>query len=286
MAKALKTEGDTMGKERALPDRASVLSMAADLRRSLRFHAAMGIASYPLLPARKGAPQQCEMVTPPQTKPGGAAPASVALSHSSGERVQPWNKQEAERELVMLQGDVEACRMCSLASARQGLILGQGAVGSSLLVVGDYCSQENGFSTATLFGADEDVMLWNMMRAIGLTPSDVYVTNAVKCCPLPAQSPGTESGGCCRAHLIREIRLIRPRIVCAMGELAARAVLGGEASISRSRGKLHRYGGSAGGDDPPQVVVTYHPRFLLKHAELKKPTWQDLQIVQRQLQMG
>lgn len=282
MAEALRTGGDAMGGER-LPDRASVLSMAADLRRSLQFHAAMGIASYPLAPARKGA-LQCEVASPAQTKPGGVAPAAAVSSHSTGERVQLWNKQDAERELVVLQGDVEACRKCSLASARQGVILGQGAVGSALLVVGDYCCQESGFSAETLFGADEDVMLWNMMRAIGLAPSDVYVTNAVKCCPLPAQHPGTESGGCCREHLVREIQLIRPRIVCCMGELATRSVLGSEASISRLRGRLHRYRGGAGEVDPPQVMVTYHPRFLLKHVELKKPTWQDLQIVQRHLQ--
>lgn len=273
-----------MGGER-LPDRASVLSMAADLRRSLQFYAAMGIASYPLPPARKGA-LQCEVASPAQLKPGGVAPAAAVSSHSTGERVQLWNKQDAERELVVLQGDVEACRKCSLASARQGVIIGQGAVGSALLVVGDYCCQESGFSAETLFGADEDVMLWNMMRAIGLAPSDVHVTNAVKCCPLPARHPGAESGGCCREHLIREIRLIRPRIVCCMGELATRSVLGSEASISRLRGRLHRYRGGAGEVDPPQVMVTYHPRFLLKHAEMKKPTWQDLQNVQRHLRTG
>jgi len=194
MAEALKTEGDAMGRERALPDRASVLSMAADLRRSLQFHAAMGIASYPLPPARREAPQ-CEVATPARTKPVSAAPGLAVSSHSTGERVQPWDRQETERKLVVLQKDVEACRKCSLASVRQGVILGQGAVGASLLVVGDYCGQENGFSTETLFGADEDVMLWNMMRAIGLAPSDVYVTNAVKCCPLPARHPGAENGG-------------------------------------------------------------------------------------------
>lgn len=280
MAGALNTDGDAAGGERALPDRASVLAMAADLRRSLRFHAAMGIESYPLPPPR------CGGASPVQVEPEGAAPAAAGPPPSTGERVLPWDKQEAERELIVLHGDIEACRKCSLASARQGVILGQGAVGSSLLVIGDYCGQESGFSAGTLFGPDEDSMLWNMMRAIGLAPRDVYVTNAVKCCPLPAQRPGAESGGCCQEHLVREIRLVRPRIVCAMGELAARSVLGGEGAVSRLRGRLHRYGGSAGGDDHPQVMVTYHPRFLLKHAELKKPTWQDLQIVQRHLQAG
>lgn len=278
-------ENIALGRERARPDRAAVLSMAADLRRSLQLHAVMGIANYPLPPAGKGAPQ-CEVAPPSQTHPGRATHAPAASAHATEERVQPWNKQEAQRELIVLQRAVEACRKCSLASVRQGVIHGQGAVGSSLLVVGDYCTQENGISAASLFGVDEDLMLWNMMRAIGLTSNEVYVTNAIKCCPLPAPHPGAESGDCCREHLVREIRLIRPRIVCAMGELAARAVLGGEGSISRLRGRLHRYGGSAGGDDPPQVMVTYHPRFLLKHAELKRPTWQDLQIVQRHLQTG
>ncbi len=173
--------------------------------------------------------------------------------------------------------------MCPLASARQGLVPGRGAVGSPLLVVGDYSGQESGFSADTLFGAAEDTMLRNMMRAIGLTEEDVYVTNTIKCCPESAELLEIESVHRCREHLLREIELVRPQVICAMGEWAVRSVLGSEESVFRLRGRFHRFGTDNDAADPLQVAVTFHPRFLLKNEGLKKAAWQDLQMIQRRL---
>jgi uracil-DNA glycosylase len=278
-------DSDTTSRDTALPERASILSMAEVLRKSLRFHAAMGIESYPLQPEIEGV-SRSDTGTSAAPERVCTVPPSVVPARFPEECSQPQAKQEAEEQLGVLHQEIAHCQMCSLASARQGVVLGQGAAGSSLMVIGDYCVQENGFSSGTMFGSDEDIMLWNMMRAIGLMPGDVYVTNAVKCCPLSSEQPGSESTCCFREHLGREVRLIRPRIICAMGELAVQAVLGGEESVYRLRGRLHRYGNITGGGDPPLVMVTYHPRFLLKHAELKKPTWQDLQMIQHHLLAG
>jgi uracil-DNA glycosylase len=274
-----KTGGEGASPDTAvLPDRFSVLALAAALRTSLRFHDQMGINNYPSM-----------LQSPPRRKKETKAPAkghiglvrTAAAPAPNSASAQPWAKEVAESQLIALRHDLEICGLCALAAARQGVVPGSGTAGSQLLVVGDYSSQDTGFSAAIGFGAAEDAMLWNMMRAIGLTPDDVYVTNAVKCCSLPTEMAEVECMQHCRKHLLREIELVRPRVICAMGELAAQAVLGGKESVFRRRGRFHRY---QAGEDWPQVMVTFHPRFLLNNAELKKAAWQDLQLIQRLLQ--
>jgi DNA polymerase len=241
----------------------------------------MGVESYPLIPELAPSPKKGKATPEPKESSRPALPAAALPLRR--EQSQPWSKEASGEQLVAYRRDIEACRMCTLASARQGLVLGRGAVGSPLLVVGDYSGQESGFSADTLFGVAEDTMLWNMMRAIGLTEADVYVTNTIKCCPESAELLDFESVHRCRGHLLREIELVRPRIICVMGEWAVRSVLGSEESVFRLRGRFHRYGTDKDAADPLQVVVTFHPRFLLKNEELKKAAWQDLQMIQRRL---
>ena len=126
-------------------------------------------------------------------------------------------------------------------------------------------------------------MLGNMVRAIGLAPAEVHVTNAIKCCPPAGLVPDEVSRNQCQAHLRREIDLVRPEIICAMGEIAIRSVLGQDGPLLRLRGRLHPYGGDGGQVSAVQVAVTFHPRFLLDHPDLKKAAWEDLQMVQRRL---
>jgi uracil-DNA glycosylase len=133
------------------------------------------------------------------------------------------------------------------------------------------------------FGVAEDVMLWKMMQAIGLTAENVFVTNVIKCCLPVAMRPDETSQRSCLAFLHREIALIRPRIICAMGDMAAQVLLGSHETVLRLRGKRHRY---RCGDDPSgeiPVMVTFHPRFLQEYPDLKKAAWEDLQKLQKHL---
>ncbi|WP_319586898.1 uracil-DNA glycosylase [uncultured Desulfobulbus sp.] len=273
--------GDDPTPDTVVPDRSSVLAMAAALRTFLRFHEQMGVESYPLIPELAPWPKKGKATPGPKKSARPALPATPPPL--CREQSQPWTKEASGEQLVADRRDIEGCQMCSLAAVRQGLVLGRGAVGSPLLVVGDYSGQESGFSVDTMFGVAEDTMLWNMMRAIGLTEADVYVTNTIKCCPESAELLDVESVHRCRGHLLREIELVRPRIICVMGEWAVRSVLGSEESVFRLRGRFHRYGTDNDATDPLQVAVTFHPRFLLKNEELKKAAWQDLQMIQRRL---
>lgn len=262
-----------------LPDRSSVLALAAALRTSLRFHNQMGIEVYPLTSGLTPSPIKGRKASEPNESSRPAVPVTPPARRAHVQ--QPRAKVPSGEQLLALQRDIEVCQMCVLGSNRQGVVTGSGTAGSSLLVIGDYSSQDAGFSATTQLGETEDIMLWNMMRAIGLAPADVYVANAVKCCPRSAEQPAVESAQCCRGHLLREIELVRPQVICAMGEWAARSVLGSEESVFRLRGRFHQYRGPG---ESLQVMVTFHPRLLLKNAELKKAAWQDLQMIQRHLQ--
>lgn len=265
------------------PDRAAVLALASDIRTCLRLHRQLGIANYPRTPGL----QQFLVKKNSAPAPGGyrhKEPRPVSLpskekSSQAQKRVVPAD------QFAIVHHDISNCRLCPLALASQGQVIGSGDPAARLLIIGDYSSQLNGFSTDTLFSSAEDTMLWNMMRAIGLVPAQVYVTNAVKCCPQAGRQPAIESEQQCRAYLHREIELIRPRIICAMGETAARSVLGGSEPLFRLRGRFHPYP-LKGEGYRIQVMVTFHPRFLLANADFKKAAWQDLQMIQRQLQMS
>jgi DNA polymerase len=251
--------------------------LAHGLMGVLRYHQLMGIETYPLSSALKQVLQpvakpavvdRVEAVTPDQpTSPPPTIP-------------QVMDKGEASVQLNLLREEIMVCRRCTLSGACQGIVPGSGQVGASLLVAGDYSLQEGEFSNATLFGIEEDTMLWNMMRAIGLAPAEVYVTNVVKCCPQSIVQPAGESVRCCREHLLREIEAVQPKVLCAMGEVAAHALVDSTLSSFRLRGAFHPYRENRS----LQVMVTLHPRLLLKNATMKKAVWQDLQQIQRLLQ--
>jgi DNA polymerase len=247
----------------------------------LRHHQQMGIERYPLSPAlRRFLCPDDRQERPDENR----RQAVEAVPSGRAGSPHPGQPGKAEAALRDLHREIDACRQCSLAASRQGVVCASGPADALLLVVGDYSAQSGEFSTAALFGEAEDAMLWNMMRAIGLTPGQVYVTNAVKCCPQPAAVPGDDSIRCCRAHLMREIELVRPGVVCAMGEVAVRSLVDAPETLVRMRGRFHpcRQRNSAG--EPFQVMATFHPRFLLQNVELKKAAWQDLQLVQRRIQ--
>jgi DNA polymerase len=132
-----------------------------------------------------------------------------------------------------------------------------------------------------VWGKEEDAMLWRMMQAIGLDQRSVYVTNAIKCPqPGPVQL-GSLMEKSCFPHLEKEIQIIRPQLICAMGDSVTRALLKTKAPLARLRGRFRSYRSPQG--NVIKIMPTYHPRLLLQHPEMKQATWKDLQAVQRML---
>ena len=260
----------------------AVALCAADIRTFLLFHQQMGIVEYPLTAALRQLLATEKSLTPSLEKTTRKASASPSQKRIP---VQMAPEKEVEDGQLLVDQNLSACSRCSLAATRQGYAPGAGKTGAGLMVVGDFsCSR--GESASTIFGGvAEDALLWSMMKAIGLGPEKVYVTNVIKCCLPHGQQPDAESERQCVLYLQREIEIIRPKVLCAMGEAAARAVTGSSETVLRLRGKWYEYQRNDKQLSRIQVFVTFHPRFLLAYPDMKRAAWQDLQMVQRRLQI-
>ncbi len=265
-------------------DRRSAVLLADALRKHLLLHQQMGIGSYPrtealqpFLRARRRRSAQVPL------RPQSSAAVTPASRKTPSRKPVPVTPQKNELQSD-LNRELTGCSGCGLAESRRAQVLAQGKKGARLLIVGDYA--RGTADDDSLFGRAEDALLWKMMQAIKLGPADVYVTNVVKCTPGDVSPPALENEQACQGYLHREIALVQPRIILAMGMSAARAILGVDGSVFRLRGRLHptRFLGRLGAPIP--LMVSFHPQFLLEQPAMKKAAWQDLQIVQRYLQLA
>lgn len=171
---------------------------------------------------------------------------------------------------------VADCRACGLCQQRKQAVFGVGAEAGPWLFVGEGP------------GADEDEqgepfvgqagrLLDNMLAAIGCRRGrDTYIANVVKCRPPGNRTPTPEESAACAPFLDRQIELVAPKLIVALGKTAIIRLLGTEASVASLRGTVHRYKGTP-------VVVTYHPAYLLRSPVEKAKAWEDLLFARRTL---
>ena len=177
---------------------------------------------------------------------------------------------------TQLREAVAACSACGLCKQRKQAVFGVGAESAPWLFVGEGP------------GADEDEqgepfvgqagrLLDAMMAAIGIRRGrEAYIANVVKCRPPGNRTPTLEEAAACAPFLDRQIDLIAPRLIVALGKTAAMRLLQTEASLGSLRGQVHRYRGTP-------VVVTYHPAYLLRNLPDKAKAWEDLLFARRTL---
>jgi DNA polymerase len=164
---------------------------------------------------------------------------------------------------------VATCRQCGLCEARKQAVLGVGDRNADWLFVGEGPGAEED-ARGEPFVGQAGKLLDSMLAAIRLRRGEsVYIANAVKCRPPENRTPTPEETATCRPYLERQIELIRPKLIVALGRPAAQTLLQTEVKIGAARGRLHRY------RDIP-VVVTYHPAYLLRNLPDKARAWEDL----------
>jgi len=202
---------------------------------------------------------------------GGASP--VASGATAGPAIPAAVAAAGWSELRVM---VSECRACGLCAQRKQAVFGVGAETGPWLFVGEGP------------GADEDEqgdpfvgqagrLLDSMLAAIGCKRGrEVYIANVVKCRPPGNRTPTAEEAAACAAFLDRQIELIGPKVIVALGKTAAIRLLGTEASLASLRGTVHRY------RETP-VVVTYHPAYLLRSLPEKAKAWEDLVFARRTL---
>lgn len=168
-----------------------------------------------------------------------------------------------------LQESVALCQACSLAQTRRHTVFGTGDTGADWLFVGEAPGAEED-QRGEPFVGNAGQLLDNMLAAIALKRGDnVYIANVLKCRPPENRDPHGEEVARCAPFLKRQVALIRPRLIVALGRFAAQSLLNTGASIGSLRGKLHDYRGIP-------VIVTYHPADLLRNLTDKRMAWEDL----------
>lgn len=217
----------------------------------------------------------------PSPRRGGRDDASLvvpgtASPHSPGAEVPVPFHRARKASLEELRALVAECRACRLCEQRKQAVLGVGSATGPWLFVGEGP------------GADEDEqgepfvgqagrLLDNMLAAIGCERGrDTYIANVVKCRPPGNRNPTPEESAACAPFLDRQIELVAPRLIVALGRIAAMRLLATDASIASLRGKVHRHKGVP-------VVVTYHPAYLLRSLPEKAKAWEDLLLARRTL---
>ena len=177
--------------------------------------------------------------------------------------------------LRIIREDIGDCTRCALHAGRHKLVFGDGSPTARLMFVGEGP------------GADEDAqgipfvgkagqLLNNMITAMGLKREEVYIANVVKCRPPSNRTPEPDEANTCSPFLFRQIDVIRPEVLVALGATAATYLLGQRQPLAGLRGRVHPFRGT-------KLIVTYHPAFLLRDPRQKKEAWADLQIAMREL---
>jgi DNA polymerase len=172
--------------------------------------------------------------------------------------------------------DVDACVACGLCRTRKKSVPGVGDTRAEWLFVGEAPGGEED-ARGEPFVGQAGKLLDNMLAALGMTRGEnVYIANVLKCRPPNNRTPEPREVDACRPYLDRQIELIRPKVIVALGKSAATTLLGMEATIASLRGRVHRYAGVP-------LVVTYHPAYLLRNLPDKQKAWEDLLFARRTL---
>jgi uracil-DNA glycosylase family 4 len=168
-----------------------------------------------------------------------------------------------------LERTVAACRACGLCEGRRNTVFGMGDRQAEWLLVGEPPNEQEDLQGEP-FPGPAGQLLDNMLRAIGLERGrNAYISNAIKCRPPGNRNPEPAHVAQCEPYLRRQVALLQPRIILAMGRFAVQALLGTTEPIGKLRGRAHQYQGVP-------VVVTYHPDALLRNLPAKANAWADL----------
>jgi uracil-DNA glycosylase family 4 len=227
----------------------------------VNYYKEMGIHDFYRRPVEEGA----ELVLQPV--------AEAPHEESEGPAAVPAVTNDKPSALDLIRADIGDCTRCRLHKGRTNLVFGVGNVNADLMFVGEGP------------GADEDAqgepfvgragqLLNNMISAMGLKRSDVYIANVVKCRPPSNRTPEKDECDTCSPFLMRQIDVIKPKVIVALGAVAAKNLLAVSDSMANLRGRWYDFRDT-------KLLVTYHPAYLLRDPRQKKEAWKDLQMVMK-----
>jgi len=204
---------------------------------------------------------------PPSEREEANAPATSAAAIAIRSEV-------AQMDWATLRAAVATCTACKLCQGRTNTVFGVGNERAHWMIVGEAPGEQEDLQGEPFVGKAGQ-LLDNMLRAIGLTrepgPAErqVFIANTLKCRPPRNRNPEPDELAQCEPFLARQVALVQPKIILAMGRFAVQSLLRSEEPVGRLRGRVHRYRGVP-------LIVTYHPAYLLRNLEDKAKAWDDL----------
>jgi len=171
-------------------------------------------------------------------------------------------------------GDCTRCRLHKLG--RKQIVFGTGNPRAQLMFIGEAPGGDEDEQGEPFVGRAGQLLNNMITKGMGLRREDVYIANIIKCRPPNNRTPERDECETCSPFLMRQIEVIRPRVIVALGAVAAKTLLAINASMSELRGRWYEFRGT-------KLAVTYHPAFLLRDPRQKKETWKDLQMVMKEL---
>lgn len=176
---------------------------------------------------------------------------------------------DPEKALAALQDEVLPCRKCQLAETRTQVVFGAGSARARVMFIGEAPGQDEDLQGQPFVGVSGQ-LLTKIIEAIGFDRRQVFIGNILKCRPPKNRDPLPDEVKACEPHLKRQLDIIRPKIICCLGRVAAQTLLGTDLSLGKLRKSVHFYQGVP-------VMATYHPAALLRNPSWKRDTWNDVQ---------
>ncbi|MEE2711069.1 MAG: uracil-DNA glycosylase [Gemmatimonadota bacterium] len=181
---------------------------------------------------------------------------------------------EATDSLPALHDSYCQCTACPLGHRRNHFVFGSGNESADLMLIGEAPGAEEDSKGLPFVGAAGQ-LLTKILQSVHFKREDVYIANILKCRPPKNRNPEPYEVEACEPILREQIRLVRPKLICALGRVAAQVLLNTTCPLGQLRGQFHEYAGT-------KLLVTYHPSALLRNPSFKRPTWEDVQLLREE----
>lgn len=175
--------------------------------------------------------------------------------------------------------EASECRQCGLADTRKNVVFGEGSLSAKVVFVGEAPGADEDLQGRPFVGRAGQLLTDIIVKGMKLERKDVYICNILKCRPPGNRNPQPEEIALCEPFLKTQLRLIRPRVICALGKFAAQTLLKTEIPITALRGRFQDYEGI-------KLMPTYHPAYLLRNQAAKKQVWEDVQRIMQEIGIG
>ncbi|MFC1845287.1 uracil-DNA glycosylase [Thermodesulfobacteriota bacterium] len=249
----------------------------------LKYHDALGIKEYPrtqilerFLKKKSGSSPSQPKITPLRKK------ETIQKSSVKKHLFDPGLAHKAT--LHDVREEIGDCHRCSLHKYRTNIVFGYGPEKANLMIIADAPGKEDDLKMNPLQGKEGE-LLDRMLHAINLSRDKVYITTLVKCFPGANAKPDESEMRTCLPFLFRQIEIICPQVICTMGTLSSQILLHSSRSLFQLRGRFYNFNDLCTDKLADKIVImpSLYPSLLLENEELKKASWQDLQLIQKKL---